>query len=414
MRNWFSQALESYNYQYYKHIMHLFTTVFEICLLLEVVSAFSSTVPQSATSSVPPDSSYDENVYWNQYTEGQRLDQGAYKSPLFWEQVDKHIPLWRTDPAYERFRGFCDNLQNEEPGKEIELPNGQQLLAQYVYPGLNDGDSTPTCKNVVRKAYPTDEYKELRQLHDRLGKLVRPVAQAELDALLAEKPLVGDDDVTMEDNTPVNANNDEDSVGETWQRAAWYGWQYLNLRGAKKNMPKTAKALDQAMGNLGPAHRFVGLSRQKANCEGVVHSDGRNYMLSTLTPIIAPAGHCGIFVDGIDAKIEETPVILDNTFPHYIYNTHEDMDRFCIMSECYHPALTRKERDAISTLFAVKDRFTVKELRLAPWGYDDDDLLHAMNTGAVDDLAFWKEINYNPKKKNTQKGKGAAPKGFGK
>jgi len=58
------------------------------------------------------------------------------------------------------------------------------------------------------------------------------------------------------------------------------------------------------MGKLGPAHRFVGVARQKADCTGVVHSDGRNYMLSTLTPLRAPAG-CGIVVDGIESAIEE-------------------------------------------------------------------------------------------------------------
>lgn len=269
---------------------------------------------------------------------------------------------------------------------------------------------TSTCKSVIRSGYPADHYKELIQLYTKLASKVRPVAQAELAALLEDKPLVGDDDAlsTTEDE---QKNIVQEVQGESWQRAAWYGWQYLNLRGAKKNMPLTAKALSQAMGNLGPAHRFVGLSRQKADCEGVVHSDGRNYMLSTLTPIEAPIGHCGIFVDGENAKIETDPVILDNTFPHYIYNTHPTEDRFCIMSECYHPALTKKERDAIATLFAVKDRFTVNELQLAPWGYDDDDLEQALKTGAVHDLNYWKDIVHVPKKnKNTKKGGGG---GFG-
>ena len=54
--------------------------------------------------------------------------------------------------------------------------------------------------------------------------------------------------------------------------------------------------------------------------------------------------------------------------------------------------------------FAVKDRFTVLELELAPWGYDDDDLGAALQSGAVRDLDFWKEIGASPERKAGAKG----------
>ena len=60
-----------------------------------------------------------------------------------------------------------------------------------------------------------------------------------------------------------------------WNRAAWYGWQFLSLRGTRKLAPKTTEALLEAMGPLGPAHRFVGFTRQKAGVRGTIHSDGR-------------------------------------------------------------------------------------------------------------------------------------------
>ena len=53
------------------------------------------------------------------------------------------------------------------------------------------------------------------------------------------------------------------------------------------------------------------------------------------------------------------------------------------MSECWHPALRPEERTALSTLFAVKDRFTVLDLSMCPWGYTEDDLAAALKTGAV-------------------------------
>ena len=68
------------------------------------------------------------------------------------------------------------------------------------------------------------------------------------------------------------------------------------------------------------------------------------------------------------------------------------------MSECWHPALRQEEREALATLFAVKDRFTVLNLEMAPWGYAEDELAAALKSGAVHDLDYWKNIDYKPKK----------------
>ena len=59
------------------------------------------------------------------------------------------------------------------------------------------------------------------------------------------------------------------------------------------------------------------------------------------------------------------------------------------MVECYHPDLDSVEINALSTLFAAKDRFTVTDLSLAPWGYDDETLAWAIKSGAVQDLDWW-------------------------
>ena len=79
---------------------------------------------------------------------------------------------------------------------------------------------------------------------------------------------------------------------------------------------------------------------------------------------------------------------------HHVFNHDLVQDRFCLMAEVWHPELTEAERHALSTLFAIKDRFTVLELNLAPWGYGDDALEYALTSGAVHDLEFWKRIDY--------------------
>ena len=63
-------------------------------------------------------------------------EQMTWASPKFWAAFSSSVPHLESDPALERFRGFIHNLRTEVPGDEITLPNGQQLLRQYVYPGL--------------------------------------------------------------------------------------------------------------------------------------------------------------------------------------------------------------------------------------------------------------------------------------
>ncbi len=284
-------------------------------------------------------------------------------------------------------------------GEDLFIDNRQQLLSQYVYPGL--GEDAASAESAPRAAYPHDAYPELAELRAKLSTEVAAAARAEFNSVLNARPLADDEDGFDADAgewDPLGLNEEEEE-DETWQKAAWFGWQFLSLRGAKTTAPKTTAALVAAMGDLGPAHRFVGFTRQKADSRGTVHSDGRNYMLSTLTPVDAPEG-CGIFVDDEEATIVTggDAVILDNTLPHYIYNT-ADRDRICLMSECWHPALAAAERDALATLFAVKDRFTVLDLGMAPWGYGEDDLAKALKSGAVNDLDYWRRLDYEPPKR---------------
>eukprot|EP00629_Pelagomonadales_sp_RCC1024_P012143 CAMPEP_0119260670 /NCGR_PEP_ID=MMETSP1329-20130426/943_1 /TAXON_ID=114041 /ORGANISM="Genus nov. species nov., Strain RCC1024" /LENGTH=402 /DNA_ID=CAMNT_0007260103 /DNA_START=168 /DNA_END=1376 /DNA_ORIENTATION=+ len=344
-----------------------------------------------------------EAAYFKEQDTVYDVDEGAWKSDVFWAEFTKAYPSWQKDAELERFRGFVENLRTEPPGVDVFCDNNQQLLSQYIYPGLGQDEASA---DVPRSAYPHDAYPELAALREKLTTDVAPHARAELAQVLGSRPLARDEDGFDEDAgewDPLGLN-EQDEPDETWQKAAWYGWQFLSLRGTQKLAPKTTQALLEAMGDLGPAHRFVGFTRQKAGVRGTVHSDGRNYMLSTLTPVDAPPG-CAIVVDDQEATIVTggDAIVLDNTLPHYVYN-NADTDRMCLMSECWHPALTAVERDALATLFAVKDRFTVQELGMAPWGYGEEDLAAALKSGAVNDLDYWKRLDYKgPKKKKVKK-----------
>jgi len=125
-------------------------------------------------------------------------------------------------------------------------------------------------------------------------------------------------------------------------------------------------------------------------------------MLSTLTPLVVPGpntcgvvghstevGNGGVMTETRDLSEGEL-VILDNSFPHEVYN-EGDKDRFVLMAEVWHPSLTATERLAMQTLFACKDRFTLLEKAERPWGVGKEELMAALQTGAIDDLAFWKD-----------------------
>ena len=158
-------------------------------------------------------------------------------------------------------------------------------------------------------------------------------------------------------------------------------------------MPQTARALDAA---VPLAHRFIGIARQRANCRGTLHSDRRNYLLSTLTGLRTPEG-CTVTVPGSGERVlrDGEVVVLDNTFKHYVANTHPTEDRFVLMAEIWHPALSAAEREALATTLAVKDRFTMTQLRQCPWGYSEEELTRAIGSGAVRDLDFWRSITHD-------------------
>ena len=318
-------------------------------------------------------------AYSANYGTATEVDNAAYSSQEFWDVVEGAIPGFADDPELGRFRGFVDNLRTEAPGEIITLDNGQEILKQYFFPGLEEEDG------VDRSPFPSMPEWE-RALED-----LAATARSELVSVLMERPL--DDDLSA---PPAD---DDDVIGGVWNKAAWFGWQFLSLRDAKEWMPHTIRALRA----VPTAHRFVGIARQRGECIGSLHSDQRNYLLSTLTGLRVPRdAPCGVVCPSSDESplmpqerkmADKKAIVLDNTFPHYVYND-SPMDRFVLMAECWHPALTAKERDALATTFAAKDRFTLINLKQCPWGFSDEELMRAILTKDHFDLAFWRDLDH--------------------
>ena len=148
-------------------------------------------------------------VYATSYGSTIELDQAAWESPQFWRTLDAALPGWSEDPALERFRGFCGNLRSGEPGVFSELPTtGQEVLEQYVFPGLDQ---------VQRAPFPAPVYPELEKLVESLTREVGPVAREEFAGLLANRPLVSDHHDGSRSSSSAGDGDDD-----TWNRAAWY------------------------------------------------------------------------------------------------------------------------------------------------------------------------------------------------
>ena len=325
----------------------------------------------TAAFAVPSSSSAGNVAYAATYGSAAHVDQAAYDSADFWKEVAAAVPGFHDAPELARYRGWLANLITK-PARELStLETGQEVLTQYVFPGLQ-------APAVDRTPFP-----DLPDLEAALQK-VAPTAQEELSALLQARPLISDD-------APAAADDGED--GEVWNRCAWYGWQFMSLRDAKAWMPRTIRALEAS---VPLAHRFIGVARQRADCKGTLHSDRRNFLLSTLTGLDVPEEQCAVVVPGAGERTlrDGEVVILDNTFKHYVYNQHPTRDRFVLMVEVWHPALTPEERNALSTTFAVKDRFTLTQLRQCPWGFSDDELSRAIESKQFRELEFWQRLSY--------------------
>lgn len=308
-------------------------------------------------------------AYSQNYGSAAAVDQAAFESKEFWQQIASAIPGFYDAPELARYRGWVSNLITKSPGELSTLETGQEVLTQYVFPGLQD---------VPRAPFP-----ELPDVEEAL-RAVAPVAQAELAALLAAQPLADDD-------APAGAGGDDDE--QPWNRAAWYGWQFMSLRDAKAYMPETIRALEAT---VPLAHRFIGIARQRADCRGTLHSDRRNYLLSTLTGLQVPESVCAVSVPGSGERTiaDGEVVVLDNTYKHLVYNNHPTQDRFVLMAEIWHPALTTPEREALATTFAAKDRFTVTNLRQCPWGFSDTELEEAIVSKEYKELDFWRSAGF--------------------
>jgi len=303
------------------------------------------------------------------------VDQAAWESGEFWKEVAAAVPGFYDAPELARYRGWVTNLITKPQGECKDLETGQEVLTQYVFPGLQDaalvGQRTP--------------FPELPEIEAALKQLA-PTAQAELADLLRARPLADDD-------APAVESAEQGGEGEVWNRAAWYGWQFVSLRDAKQWMPRTIRTLEAT---VPLAHRFIGVARQRAGCVGTLHSDRRNYLLSTLTGLDVPEGQCAVAVPGAGERTlaDGDVVVLDNTFKHQVYNQHPSRDRFVLMVEVWHPGLTGAERDALGATFAVKDRFTLTQLKQCPWGFSDEELSKAIESKQFRELEFWQQLSY--------------------
>ena len=264
-----------------------------------------------------------KGVYQQQYSAGVELDQAAFRSGRFWADVTAEIPRWRTDPKLKRFRQFCEHLAEREPGVDVFLENGQQILSQYEYPGL-DGPRSP---------YPAADFAELAELKARLERDVAPVARAELAALLDHKPVVSDDAETARRGRR-RGSAPRGTAGSSCRCAAR----------APLHARHGGRAARACRGRLEEVRPRAPLRRARAP-EGQLpraRALGRAQLHALDARAAARAsGQCGIVVrrDRAD-RAGRRAVVLDNTFVHHVYNATRATTASCSCARAWHPSLS--------------------------------------------------------------------------
>jgi hypothetical protein len=231
---------------------------------------------------VPTATTAGNAAYGTSYGTTLSIDSAAFTSPLFWEQLEDALPALHKDPRLERFRGFVHNLRTEVPGETVILANGQELLKQYVFPGLQDDD-------VERAPFP--EHTDWTAALEALA----PTAQAELADVLVQQP-------TMDDDAPppAYADEDEDVPEEVWNRAAWFGGRRM-VKSAVLVAPQLANPGLLGLALQAPWRRYaLGTSRRAAHgpmggCGAAVRSPNPNpspNQAGSFSRCATPSGTC--------------------------------------------------------------------------------------------------------------------------
>ena len=308
--------------------------------------------------------------------------QATWRSPKFWDAFAQSTPDLAR-PELERFRGLCTNLrERDNVGRLTRETNGQTIDEQYRFPGVSGGRR---ANGANLAGAPRMEWFDEGGLREAAA-----AACGELEAALStEAPLAADHGEGFAEERKAGAS--------AWNRMSWKGSQYLPLRSASNAWTETTKALRRHA--VPAAHRFCGISRQAAGCRGKVHSDHHNFVLSTLTPLRGCTKATGIVLDGVETPLidgsEGNPgatVLVDNTFDHQVYNDLTDTpeDRYVLIVETWHPALTLYERRAMSDLFALRDLFGLLEHKRAPFGVSDAAAASLLESGGGVRLDDWR------------------------
>ena len=180
------------------------------------VGSRQSLGPRTRTAASTPT----EAAHLTELTSAQAVDQAAWGSPEFWSQAAAAIPgLDSDDPAYARLRGFARNLRSAAPGERVTLPTGQEVLKQYLYPGLQPEDDGGDCGGggVPRAPFlDGGAFAEVGAWASWLEQEVAPLARAELAQCLRpdRAPLLRDD-------SQAEPERLADAAAGTWERAAW-------------------------------------------------------------------------------------------------------------------------------------------------------------------------------------------------
>jgi aspartate beta-hydroxylase len=217
----------------------------------------------------------------------------------------------------------------EDTEEFMEQPDGQILLPQGFYPGLE-------CAPV---------HDPTRFSFTAPLEAASAMIRAEAADFVQRSPLL--------EQEAWSADFFSGSYGESYSGIA-IARHGKPLEDAVRELPETTSLLNEL--GIDGGNRLVHLARQAPHSGVESHSDGLSYLLTGHLGLEIPP-HCGMEVNGESVVWEEGKLsVVQNSFRHHTTN-QSDSERILLYFDFWHPSLSSEEQQALSLFEETRRSF---------------------------------------------------------
>lgn len=295
-----------------------------------------------------------------------RVEQAAQIASLALD-IDPNMGLYAQDPnvatrARQQITEALKHLstvlerQHQVSVASVGSPDTVKRMANAIWPATTPHSSDLSYENLRQR--PWLFYVPGLESTPFIDSALIPAAQelaASASDIIAEVTSALDPDRDGENYTMGHLGAILDPAPD-WRAVHLYKGGVLQE--AATRFPKTTKilaGLPLAQINAAPAVAYLAILGPGA--ELPIHCGGSNAHVTIHLPIIVPEDDCGMIVGGKDSTWTlGQPLVFDDSFEHQISN-QSDRPRVVLVTQAYHPNLTKAEVSAMEASFAARRRW---------------------------------------------------------